>query len=282
VAWLLTLNSAPDGLYEIEFLGTQFRVNGTLYDHFPDSGVIYIDGSVDVTGVVDGRISIAATGGMRIIGDLTYACAGGGANLPADCDDVIGLNSQQPIRIPYAPEDRIVHAAMASVQNSVFVPEWATSDWRVEGLTRPPILYIRGAVVGHYRGVFGGYDNATSDLDSFTQGELVSGYAKNFQWDPRLVNKVPPPYFVNPTAAAWSRVDIAQVPGRAAFFTTGMVTPSTIPPAPTLPPLSTLPPLVTTTLPPIAPTTLPPLVTTTTAPLPGVDPVCDSLPILCP
>ena len=62
-------------------------------------GVIYVDGDVAVSGVVRGRVTVAATGNIVIADDVTYATDPAVGN----CEDILGLFAGGDVVIPNTP-----------------------------------------------------------------------------------------------------------------------------------------------------------------------------------
>lgn len=203
----------------VEFTGSTLIVDGAIQD-LPDAGVIYTDGDVEVRGgTLDGQLSIVAAGRIRITGDILYADDDTDPSDGTQSNDVLGLNAggniviEYPGGLPGESRDMTIHAAMLSVGNSVSVDKWATSDWENDdsiALPGPPTLTIKGAISGRYRGVFGAYDDGLGATG--TEGRLISGFAKDFEYDQRLASTLQPPYFVAPERAAWSKVGVRELP----------------------------------------------------------------------
>lgn len=216
--WLDAAKTLPGtttytGAATIVFNGTTYDVTGggvgaATGVAYPASGVIYVAGDVAVSGVIDGQVSVVTEGLLEIPDHLRYACVPIGAadpsDIPADCDDVIGLNAQTGVRIEYGNtipgDDRVINAAIAAVDGSVRVDKWATSELP-PGLSTPT-LYLGGAIVANYRGVYGAYDGDT--------GELRSGFRKYFTYDERF-RSVQPPFFVSPAGTRWARIDSTDI-----------------------------------------------------------------------
>lgn len=302
------------GDHDIVLDNDSMRIDGGATQDFPDSGVVFIGGNASVKGRIDGRLSIVAGGNITVTDDVVYACSGLGATpFPANCDDALGLNARGSIILQYRPADLTVHAAMASVTRSVFVDRWLErSDFRIvctfaefsaspycggAPLTKAPTLFIRGAIVGHYRGVYGAYDSGPAGRPGSPEGLLISGFTKNFVYDQRFRETIQPPYFVEPVSTAWARIDEVEVPpglsgvtGSPASTSIPASTTTTVPgptttttPGPTttagpttttVAPTSTTSPTTTiaptTTVPPTTTTTVPPTTTTTACVLPGI------------
>lgn len=180
--------------------------DGTRTLGLPPTGVLYVDGDVRVSGVLAGKLSVFATGTLRVVGDLVYA---GGAT-PANTRDLLGLTAggavvieQPPVPADPAtpPADRELDAVLLSLGRAVYVEGWDSPRWPAA----TPTLHLFGAMTGRYQGVFGAYQQSS--------GRLVSGFRKDFTYDSRLRDgALQPPYLLEPVAARWDRLDVAELP----------------------------------------------------------------------
>ncbi len=143
--------------------------------------VLYVNGALSVSGVLDGFISIVSSGSMYITDDVIYRDSGPDGPSP-DCDDLLGLIAGTDINISNSvpnQSDVVVHAAMVSVNNCFRIENWASGD---------PRGYLRfyGSMAQDFRGPVGtGY----WDGEEFI---LETGYMKDYHYDPRLFEIAPP------------------------------------------------------------------------------------------
>ncbi len=169
-------------------------------------GVIYVEGKVAVSGVVRGQVTLAATGGIVIADDVTYATnRGAGA-----CADVLGLFSgtdvvvaDNTVNSPVVPssganyftyddtKDEFVHAVVLAL--NIFTVEnydaGATSAEKCETKAwGRGCLYLTGGIIQKTRGGVG------------TAGG--TGYVKRYSYDACAFSS-PPPYF--PTTGHFAR-----------------------------------------------------------------------------
>lgn len=191
-----TITASPNGL----------TINGAAYP-YPASGVVYVSGQANVSGVVKGGLTIAATGDIVITNNLTYSCAGvgviiGGAG--SSCTgasgaspDVTGLITESNIQIAYSPSGLTVDAALMAINGTIYTQGWNTN---MVPPTGAPVLTFNGAMVSNFRSVIGAWYGNT--------GQLASGYQKDFAYDTRLL-RLQPPWFINPLAGAWSRISLS-------------------------------------------------------------------------
>ena len=168
---------------------------GKSPDHTCTWGNAYVQGSLS------GRTTLGAANDVIISGNITYASGTTGS-------DVLGLVGANYVWISHpvdvngnnvlsaSAEVHHVHAAILSLNHSFLVQSWNHG---------PPVtaggaaLNVTGSISQKYRG-------PVSTLDS--NGNLLTGYAKNYVYDKRL-QSVPPPYFLQPERAPWQVVRVS-------------------------------------------------------------------------
>ncbi len=165
-------------------------------------GVVFVDGKVGLSGVVRGRVTIAATDDIVLLDDLTYATDPG----LGTCDDIVGLFSgddirvaENPINTPWRPssdwgyytfddtKDEFFHNVVLSLD--VFTVEnyaaGSGSAEPCEGIAHGRgCLYLTGGIIQKTRGAVG----------TIWSGGGGAGYIKRYSYDP-CAAKEPPPYF---------------------------------------------------------------------------------------
>ncbi len=185
-------------------------INGRYNPDF--EGVVFVDGKVGISGVVRGRITVAATDDIILLDDLTYATDPG----LGTCEDVVGLFSgddvrvaENPVNTPWRPstdwayytfddtKDEFIHAVVLALD--VFTVEsYAAGSGTAEpceGLAQGRgCLYLTGGVIQKTRGAVG----------TTWSGGGGAGYVKRYAYDPCAAER-PPPYF--PTTGRFSRVE---------------------------------------------------------------------------
>jgi Tfp pilus assembly protein PilX len=185
-----------------------------LYDDVTQYGCT--DGDAFLSGVLKGRLTIAADNNIDIIGSVTYQSGAGGSDLlglvannyveiyhPVTNTAPVGnLDGNQvsgyynldtlPIGVSTAFHDPIVQAAILSVQHSFRVQNYQYGDNNLGSIT------VYGGIAQKYRGVVGTGGN--------------SGYLKNYNYDPRLKYQSPP-FFLNPLDSAWQIVTWVECKG---------------------------------------------------------------------
>ena len=181
-------------------LSRQFNANS--------KGVIYVNGNVVLSGLLHGKVTVAASGNVIIADDLKYSIAP--ASAPCAAADMLGLIasgyiylSDNVLNTPqawgaagayktYAPtSDEFVQGVMLTL-NSFTVENYATGPTAQEACGTAPwgrgCLYLTGGVIQGTRGAVG-----------TTSG---TGYIKRYAYDDCSF-QTPPPYF--PTTGRFFR-----------------------------------------------------------------------------
>jgi len=173
----------------------------------PDfKGVIFVNGNVAISGVLRGRVTVAATGNIVIADDITYATNPGAGT----CSDMLGL---------FTANDVVVadNALNAPVQPGIG-NNWFTYDDTKDEFINGVILALNQFTVEHYnqgatsaeacetknwgRGCLyltGGIIQETRGPVGVTDGH---GYVKRYSYDACAATD-PPPYF--PTTGHFNR-----------------------------------------------------------------------------
>jgi Tfp pilus assembly protein PilX len=163
-------------------------------------------GDVNVSGVLNGQLTIAAQDDINITGNLTYNQFPGG-------DDVLGLVADNDVAVVHpsgtdVTNDLTIDAAIMSLNHSFYVQNWASGSNAACSVANPCAvpgvhsLIINGVVTQEFRGPVGTFNPST--------GTMQSGYNKAYSYDTRL-KYLSPPYFLSPTQSAWMRLSYAEV-----------------------------------------------------------------------
>ncbi|MCK4510426.1 DUF4900 domain-containing protein [bacterium] len=156
----------------------------TTVDISSTNGAFWFDAPIEISGVVDGELTIGVDGDIIITDDILYfdSSPGGGPN--PDCDDVLGLiaagHPDGDIIIERNPannNDCEIHGVLMALQKNI-----EAEDYQHGGL-RGNLIVWGGTVVEH-----------AIHIAEYTDGVVSSGYLRDFHYDPRLIT-MPPPYF---------------------------------------------------------------------------------------
>ncbi len=179
-----------------------FAITRELNPEF--KGVIHVSGDVAISGTVRGRVTIAATGDIVLVDDLTYAIDPS----VGSCEDIAGLFAGGDIVVANTPinaparvgsnyytfddtSDEFIHAFVLTL-NEFTVEGYNsghTTKERCEGTAwGRGCLYLTGGIIQRTRGPVG--------LSSGT------GYLKRYSYDACGLSQ-PPPYF--PTTGRFAR-----------------------------------------------------------------------------
>ncbi|HET6232022.1 MAG TPA: hypothetical protein VFE05_18255 [Longimicrobiaceae bacterium] len=180
-----------------------FPLSRTFNPNF--KGVIHVNGRVGISGLVRGRVTLAATGAIYILDDLKYASDAGGA-----CADILGLFSggdivvaDNTLNAPAEPQNGAGYytfdeTSSETVQAVVLTLKSFTAQNYSGGPTDVEdceginwgrgCLYLAGGVI---QGLRGGVGTAAG-----------TGYLKRYSYDACAYYK-PPPYY--PTTGRFGR-----------------------------------------------------------------------------
>lgn len=162
------------------------------------------DGDAFVEGTLNGRLTVGAQNDVVITWHLRYQ----------GTDDMLGLIANDYVQVyhpvdpdysrayqnmPAGPrhptatfQDPQINAAVLSVGHSFMVQRWAYGN----GLGS---IRLNGAIAQIFRGPVGTFSGSTQ----------VSGYDKDYNYDPRL-RYTNPPHFIDPVKASWRVLQFAE------------------------------------------------------------------------
>jgi hypothetical protein len=163
-------------------------------------GVIHVAGTVAISGVLRGRVTLYATGNVVILDDTRYASDPGSADF--NCNDILGIISANDIVVadnsvntPPAitaglyrnlddTKDLYIHGVLMAINTSFRVENYALGPSNVNDCdianSGRGCLYLTGGLIQERRGAVG-----------LTDGH---GFIKRYSYD-RCANYNPPPYF---------------------------------------------------------------------------------------
>jgi hypothetical protein len=159
------------------------------------------NGDLYIKGTISGRMTVAAENYVYITGDISYA---------DPVEDMIGIVGQNALWVwnpmnssnsALLGSNRTIYASLLSVAHTIQVQNHNIGSPR-------GTLKIVGSMAQKFRGPVG----------TGTATSISTGYAKDYNYDPRLTYSAPPKY-LTPTSTTYSTSQIAGVP--SAFDATG-------------------------------------------------------------
>jgi Tfp pilus assembly protein PilX len=164
------------------------------------------NGDVNVSGTLNGQLTIASQDDIAITGNLTYHQYPSGT-------DVLGLVADNDVAVVHASgadvtDDLTIDAAIMSLSHSFYVQNWSTGGNAACTGAHPCAaagahsLNINGVITQKFRGPVGTFSGSPPLINS--------GYNKNYTYDTRL-KYLSPPYFLSPTQSAWIRISYAEL-----------------------------------------------------------------------
>jgi hypothetical protein len=147
---------------------------------------IYVNGTASISGTLNGTVTLGASNGITITDNLIY-------HDPSS--DLLGLVSDNNITL--APtgnlqRDITIDAAIMALNGSFTVTNYNTGTYR-------GYLHILGGITQQTRGAVGTFNG---------QGQIATGYAKDYTYDGRLAGSPPPNFPVTGNIELQSYVDM--------------------------------------------------------------------------
>lgn len=144
----------------------------------PTNGALFVEGGdLTVSGTLNGRLTMGTNRNIVVADNITYA---DDPRLNPNSDDKLGLIAERDVVISQsAPYNVEIDASIMALGNSFIVENWWVGPAK-------GTLTTYGGIIQRERGPVGTFSGAT--------GEKLSGYSKDYHYDPRLVNS-PPPFY---------------------------------------------------------------------------------------
>lgn len=142
----------------------------------PANGVLYVDGgALALKGTLKGQMTVGASADIRVVDSVTYA---DDPRVNSQSKDVLGIVAGGNVVIPReAPNDLRIDGSIMAVNRS-----FANEGW----MDQPPkgTLSVYGGIIQANRGIMGSFNG--------NNGTKLSGYTKDYHYDPRLQSMNPP------------------------------------------------------------------------------------------
>jgi hypothetical protein len=144
----------------------------------PANGAFFVDnGNIYVSGTLNGQLTMGSSQDVVITNNLIYA---DDPIINPSSNDILGLIGEDDVVISQsAPYDIQVYASIMALEDSFMVENWDVGPAK-------GTLQVYGGIIQDERGPVGTFSGAT--------GQKLSGYSKNYIYDPRLIN-TPPPFY---------------------------------------------------------------------------------------
>ncbi len=145
----------------------------------PKNGVLYVDGgTLSLQGTLSGQLTVASSADIRLEGSVTYASD---PRRNPQSKDVLGIVAGKNVVIPQSsPHDMQIHGSIMAIDSAFGVENWWDRSNAKGKLT------IYGGLIQKNRGPVGSFDPST--------GRILSGYQKDYHYDPRLGGLSPPAF----------------------------------------------------------------------------------------
>ena len=149
------------------------------------NGVIYVNGDANVSGIVDGQVTVCSNGSIDVVDDLIYADSDANGPRPG-CDDLVGLVGASKVEVMETTpnyNDCVLHAHLLAVNNQATLVERYGY-----GSPRGTLTIYGGLAQDKWGPVGTGY------YDWEGKFNLLTGYERDFHYDWRLRTMLPPGY----------------------------------------------------------------------------------------
>ena len=142
----------------------------------PANGALFINnGSLTISGTLNGRLTAGASVDVNIPGNIVYASDP--VTNPSS-DDTLGIISERDIVISSnAPTNLEINACLMALNTSFYLNNWSSGSPK-------GTLSVYGGIIQKERGPVGTFNAST--------GQKISGYSKDYSYDSRLVGSPPP------------------------------------------------------------------------------------------
>lgn len=172
-------------------------IGGTTTDmNYPSNGVVYVVGTANLEGTVKGQVTVGCNGDIDIIDNIVYDTD---PRVDPESTDLLGIVSDGDVMMAYndANRDSADETVMAAIM--ALDTSWGAESYS-SGSPRGKLI-VYGGIIQKQRGAVGTFSSYS--------GAIVSGYEKDYNYDPRLMD-TPPPAF--PTTGqiekiAWNEID---------------------------------------------------------------------------
>lgn len=144
----------------------------------PANGALFVNnGTLTISGTLNGRLTAGATSDVILPNNLVYA--NNPRTNPASAD-MLGIISESDVMIDdNAPTNLEIDASIMALSTSFMLENWST-------VSPKGTLTVYGGIIQDQRGPVGTFNGSN--------GQKLSGYSKNYSYDPRML-ATPPPFY---------------------------------------------------------------------------------------
>jgi hypothetical protein len=172
------VNAMDEGKLNVKINNGEF----TEYD-LPANGVCYVSGNALVSGTLKGQVTIVSDKTIEIMDNIVYHTD---PRIDPESTDILGLFAEGDVVMDGSPgcpnndiADETVMGALMALKYSFTVENHASGTPR-------GALVLYGGIIQTRRGPIGSFSGAS--------GQTLTGYTKDYTYDPRL-RDYPPPAF---------------------------------------------------------------------------------------
>ena len=165
------------------YLAVKLNGGATVNYPLPANGVCYVTGKVEMKGRLKGQLTIACDGDIEIMDNCIYDTD---PRVDPTSTDLLGIVADGDVYMdgnPYGANvdtaDETVMAAIMALDESFTVENYSSGSPRGN-------LVIYGGLIQYRRGPVGTFNGST--------GQIVTGYGKDYSYDPRLMDNPPPAF----------------------------------------------------------------------------------------
>jgi hypothetical protein len=149
------------------------------------SPVVFVNNKIVLSGVLDGELTIVTADHLQIQDDVIYRDSVNG--WPTEtCDDILGLIAGGDILIL----DNVVNRDDVTIHGSIMAP---FGSCRIENYHEGGprgVMRIYGGAIQKWRGPI-----ATGYVDESGGYHVLTGYSRDWQFDPRFFEESPPYFY---------------------------------------------------------------------------------------
>lgn len=141
----------------------------------PANGSLFVNsGDLTISGTLNGRLTAGASRDVIVTNNIVYA---DDPAINLNSDDTLGLMAERDVVISSgAPANLEINACIMALNTAFYLNNWTSG---LKGT-----LTVYGGIIQKERGPVGTFNGST--------GQKISGYSKDYSYDPRLVSSPPP------------------------------------------------------------------------------------------